>query len=120
VYAILSDTIASRVLGTEFQEASDLLARFGLAMTLFAVLNVLLVYHLGHNSSRMTILLAAGALAQLGGYLAFHDSGQQLLAVSISVGVAVLILHEVLIARSSKFVLGWLVAFVRLAGPRSR
>ena len=120
VYTVFSDTIALRVLGADFQEASDLLARFGLAMTLFAVLNVLLVYHLGHNSSRMTILLAAGALGQLAGYVAFHDSAQQLLGVSIAVGVTLLILHEVLIARSSRFVVAWLAAVIRLTSPRSR
>jgi O-antigen/teichoic acid export membrane protein len=118
LYALLSDELARGVLGTDFVEAAELLARFGFAMTLYAILNVLLVYHLGHSSAKMTVLLAFGAVLQLAGYVVFHDSGLELLAVSIAVGLALIAAHELLIARSSKFVFAWLVAFGRLAARR--
>jgi hypothetical protein len=59
-------------------------------MTLFAVLNILLIHDLGHHSRRVATLLLCGAGAQLAGYGVFHDSARQLLYVSIATGAALL------------------------------
>lgn len=119
VYVALPDAI-TRLLGDDFREAAALIGLFALAMTFFALLNVLLVYHLGLKSTRMTALLALGAVTQVLGYVAFHDSAVELLAVSITVGAVLLLLHELLIIRSSPFMLAWLGAMFRLATRRSR
>lgn len=119
VYVALPDAI-TRLLGDDFREAAQLLGPFALAMTLFALLNVLLIYDLGLKSTRMTALLALGAAAQVLGFVAFHDSAVELLAVSITVGAILLLLHEFLILRSSQFMLAWLGAMFRLATGKLR
>jgi hypothetical protein len=113
-YALAPDALASGILGSDFGESGDLLPRFGLAMTLYAVLNVLLVYHLGHNSARMTLLLVGGAVAQLLGFVAFHDSGRELLAVSIVVAALLLLLHDLFVGRALHATTAWLGAAYRL------
>lgn len=76
--------------GSDFADAAPLLGLFGIAMTLFAVLNILLIHDLGHHSSRVAGLLLCGAGAQLVGYAVFHDNGRQLLYVSIATGAVLL------------------------------
>lgn len=120
LYAVLPTTISTVVLGDDYRDAAELLGLFGLAMTIFAILNVLLIYHLGLRSVRMTLLLAGGAIAQLFGFALFHDSGRQLLLVSIAVGVVLVAAHELLITPSSRYVRHWLGAMLRHAIRRQR
>ena len=79
--------------GSEFDDAAPLLWLFGIAMTQYAVLNVLLVHDLGHHSSRVAWLLLGGAAVQLVGYALFHDSAHELLYVSIATGSTLLVLY---------------------------
>ncbi len=69
-------------------------------MSGYAVLNVLLIYHLARNAGSMSWLLLAGSVLQLVGYMLLHDSARQLLAVSIATMLALVVAHEVLIERS--------------------
>jgi O-antigen/teichoic acid export membrane protein len=96
VYAAASEQIVRIAFGEEFADAAELLWLFGVAMTGFALLNVLLVYHLAHGHSRISVLLAVGAVVQLGLFQVFHDSPQQLLTVNIVVAAALLVGHELL------------------------
>src|SRR5262249_45020249 len=93
--------------GSSFDAGSSLLGLFGVSMTGYALLNVLLMYHLGHGSVRMSWLLLAGAVVQLGGYALLHDSGRQLVAVGIVVAIGLLVAHELLIERSLGHAVGW-------------
>lgn len=100
VYAAVPDTVIQLAFGSAYEDASGLLYLFGIAMSGYALLNVLLIYHLARNTTAMSWLLLAGAVLQLGGYMLFHDSPRQLLAVSIATMVALLASHELLIERS--------------------
>jgi len=96
--------------GSRFNAGSSLLALFGVSMTGYALLNILLMYHLGHGSARMSWLLLVGAVAQLIGYSAFHDSGRELLVVGITTALVLLGAHELLIERSFGSAVTWLRA----------
>ena len=80
-------------------------------MSGYALLNVLLIYHLARNATAMSWLLLAGAVLQLGGYMLWHDSPRQLLAVSIATMVALVVAHEVGVERSLTSAIGRLVRF---------
>ena len=82
--------------GADYADAADLLWLFGIAMSGFALLNVLLVYHLGHDRSSFAWLLVCGAVAQIGLFLVFHESPRQLVVVDIAVAAALLAGHELL------------------------
>jgi O-antigen/teichoic acid export membrane protein len=114
IVAAAPSLIITLSFGDAFEQAAPLLGLFAVAMSGYALLNVLLVYHLGHESSRMSWLLLGGAVAQMGGYLLFHDSGRELLAVSIGVALALLILHEMLVLAVTGYTAAWIVAAIRL------
>lgn len=99
-YAAVPGTVVRLAFGSAFDDATGLLYLFGIAMSGYALLNVLLIYHLARNATAMSWLLLAGAVLQLGGYALFHDSPRQLLAVSIATMVALVVSHEVLVERS--------------------
>jgi O-antigen/teichoic acid export membrane protein len=110
VFAIAGSTITRVAFGSSYSEAAPLLWRFGLAMAGYAVLNVLLIYHLGRAESRMTWLLAGGAVAQAVAFLLFHGSARELIAVDIVFAAVLLIGHEVLF--------GWMLTRSLAAGIR--
>jgi O-antigen/teichoic acid export membrane protein len=93
--------------GASFDDGSSLLGLFGVSMTGYALLNILLMYHLGHGSTQMSWLLLAGAVAQVIGYALLHESGRELLAVGIATSFALLLAHELLIERSSRSAVTW-------------
>jgi O-antigen/teichoic acid export membrane protein len=96
IYAVAPKVLVFVAFGSSFEEAAGLLWMFALAMSGFAILNVLLAYHLGRGANRLSFLLLAGALAQIGFFIAFHGSPEQLLAIDIAVAFALLAAHELL------------------------
>jgi O-antigen/teichoic acid export membrane protein len=100
VYVLAAPFIAEVTLGSDFEDVAELLPLFAVAMTGYAVLNVLLAYHLGRGSARMSYLLLIGAVVQLVGFAFFHDSSRELVAVSIVLAGLLLVAHEVLIEPS--------------------
>lgn len=100
IYSIAPSLVVRVAFGSEYDDAAGLLPLFGIAMTGYAVLNVLLIYHLARSVNSMSWLLLAGACVQLAGYGLFHDSARQLLAVSIGSMVILLITHELLVQRT--------------------
>ncbi len=64
--------------GEDFVPATDLLWKFGLAMTLFAVVNVVFVYDIGRSRAGTAVLMAVAAVVQVAGFAAFHDSATEL------------------------------------------
>jgi O-antigen/teichoic acid export membrane protein len=95
-YAVAGGPLVEIAFGADYADAADLLWRFGIAMTGFALLNVLLVYHLGHERSRFAWLLLAGAGAQITAFLFFHADARQLVHIDIGVAFALLVAHELM------------------------
>jgi O-antigen/teichoic acid export membrane protein len=100
IYTTASSLVTTVAFGSGFEDVASLLPLFAVAMTGYAVLNVLLAYHLGKGSARMSYLLAAGAVAQILAFAAFHGSGHQIIAVSVVVAAALLAAHELVIERT--------------------
>lgn len=96
VYAAAGSEIVRIAFGTDYADSAGLLWLFGIAMTGYALLNVLLIYHLGHNRKAFAWLLVAGALAQIGLFLTLHESPRQLVVIDILVAAALLVSHELL------------------------
>lgn len=97
VYAAVGVPITRIAFGTKYTEAGHLLWLFGVAMTAFAILNVLLIYHLALEQARMSWLLLGGALVQVAAFAAIHGTGRQLIGIDIAVGIALVIAHEVIV-----------------------
>ena len=95
-YAAVPDEIVKIAFGAKYAEAAPLLWRFGVSMTGFALLNVLLVYDLGRRGLKVAWLLAAGAAAQIVTFLALHGSDLTLVDIDVVFAVLLLIAHEVL------------------------
>jgi hypothetical protein len=100
LYALAPRLLVFLAFGREFEDAADLLWMFALAMTGYALLNVLLAYHLGRGSGRFSWLLLAGAVLQVAIYAVWHESPEQILAVDIAVAFTLLVAHEALVERS--------------------
>jgi O-antigen/teichoic acid export membrane protein len=83
VYFFLGDQVVEVAFGSDYAAAGDLLWRFGVAMTGFAILNVLLVYHVGRGRNGVAWLLAAGCAAEIGAFALWHDDSRQLVNVDI-------------------------------------
>jgi O-antigen/teichoic acid export membrane protein len=91
--------------GSEFEDAASLLWRFALVMSGFAILNVLLSYHLAHGAAHFSWLLLAGAVVQLGLFAAFHDSAEEILYADMAVAYGLIAVQE----------LGRRIGFLRVA-----
>jgi O-antigen/teichoic acid export membrane protein len=97
IYAAVGVPITRIAFGEKYVEAGHLLWLFGIAMTAFAILNVLLIYHLALEQARMSWLLLGGALIQVAAFGAIHGTGRQLIGIDIAVGIALVIAHEVVV-----------------------
>ena len=97
VYTLFSGAIVSLTVGGDYAEAAPLLWIFALAMSGYALLNVLLFNDLGRSGTAMVKLLVAGTVGQLVGFALFHDSVWQLVTVSAVSSAVLLLLHEVLV-----------------------
>jgi O-antigen/teichoic acid export membrane protein len=109
VYAVFPNTIVSLTVGAEYAAAAPLLWVFALAMSGYALLNVLLFNDLGRGGTTMVKLLLVGTVAQLVGYAIFHDSVWELVTVCAVSAALLLLVHEAFVdpsllraARSSR------------------
>jgi O-antigen/teichoic acid export membrane protein len=98
VYAAVPHLIVKVAFGAQYEGSAGLLWMFGLAMTFYALLNVLLTYQLGLGASRTSWLLLIAAAVQAVAFGVFHHTPRELLATSIVVGAAVLVVHELFVA----------------------
>jgi O-antigen/teichoic acid export membrane protein len=98
-YWIAGPTIIRLAFGAQYAAAAPLLWRFAVAMGGYAVLNVLLIYHLGRADTRMSWLLAGGAVVQAAAFLVIHGSARMLIAIDVVFAIVLLIGHELLFGR---------------------
>lgn len=96
VYAAVPGVIIDLTFGSAYAEADDLLWRFGLAMGVFAILNILLIYHLGRREHSAAWLLVGGAVAQMVVFVLAQPSPRELVWIDLGVAVALLIAHELM------------------------
>lgn len=102
IYAGSGSTIVRLAFGASYAGAGPLLWRFGLAMSCYAILNVLLVYHLGRGEHRLAWLLAGGAVLQLVAFATIHGSARQLVSVDIAFGAGLLLVYALLGSRARR------------------
>jgi O-antigen/teichoic acid export membrane protein len=93
VYATIGDEITRLAFGEAYAAAGGLLWLFGVAMTGYALLNVLLIYHLAREESRASWLLLIGAAVQLAAFALIHGSPRQLIGVDIAVAGVLLVAY---------------------------
>lgn len=93
VYALAPTVLIRLSFGAKYEDAAPWLWLFGVEMTCFALANVAFAYDLGRDRARGAWLMAAAAIAELLGYIAFHDTPRHLLAVNIGTGVLLLVVY---------------------------
>ena len=94
VYALVPGPIVHVAFGSAYDDAIPLVPLFGVAMSAYALLNVLLVYHIGKGEWRMSWFLVAGAIAEIVGFVFFHRSTREVLGVSAVTALTLLAIHE--------------------------
>jgi O-antigen/teichoic acid export membrane protein len=110
---VLPRLIVEVTFGAEYSGATPLVGVFGLTMTVYALLNVQLAYHLGHGRTTMAWLLLAGAVAQVLLYVAVHGSTYQLVTANLVSALAVLLIHELLFESTIPQTVQWGLARIR-------
>ena len=113
VFALVPSLVVHVAFGSEYEDAIPLLPLFGVAMSSYALLNVLLFYHLGKGEWRMSWFLIAGAIGETLGFALFHGSPQEVLGVSVVTAVTLLMIHEVAFDPSLTRALRFAAATVR-------
>ena len=92
----LFPALAVRLLfGNQFDASVPLVGLYGLAMGLFALVQLLLAYYISIEEGRFVILLAGFALGLLGALLVFHGSLFQVILTLTTVGMLILITSEI-------------------------
>jgi len=97
LYAAAPKLLLAIALGSSFGDAAPYLWMFAVAMSGYAVLNVLLAYHLGRGDGRFSWILLGGAVVQIGLFAALHETPRQLLAIDIAIAGALLVAHELFV-----------------------
>ena len=97
VYALFASTLVSVTVGGDYAEAAPLLWVFALAMSGYALLNVLLFNDLGRGGTAVVKLLVVGTAGQIIAFAIFHGSVWQLVTVNAVSAALLLVAHEVLI-----------------------
>jgi O-antigen/teichoic acid export membrane protein len=91
-YAAVPQLIVRIAYGAKFDGSAQLLWMFAIAMTIYALINVLLAFRLGHHETATSWVLLGGVFVQALAFAAFHSSPRQLLWVSIVIGVVLLVI----------------------------
>jgi O-antigen/teichoic acid export membrane protein len=118
VLILVPRLIVDLTFGSAYDRAVPLIGVFGLAMTLYAVLNVQLIYHLGHGREEMAWLLLAAAAAQIVVYCLLHGSTYQLVAVNLGTAAVLVAAHELFFERTLPGAARWLFRRVVRSGAR--
>ena len=98
--------ITRALFGAAYGPTARLIGGYGLVMLLFALVNLLMLYHLSAHEARFAYVLGAGLLLQMGALALFHASLSQVIAL-VGASVAGVILVSEL----------WLPGLLRLPKP---
>ena len=90
VYVAVPRLLLVVAFGSKYTAAQSFLWLFGVAMTGYALVNVLFVYHIARGSTLVPLMLGAAALTQLVLFAAIHESPRALLIVSSAVAYGLL------------------------------
>jgi O-antigen/teichoic acid export membrane protein len=91
VYAAVPRLLLEAAYGSKYTGAQSFLWLFGTAMTGFALVNVVFVYHVARSTAVVPFVMAAAAVVQIVLYAILHDSPRELLVVSASVAFVLLV-----------------------------
>lgn len=91
IYAAAPHLIVRIAFGSKYEGGSSLLWMFGISMTLYSLINVVLIYRLGRGETSTSWLLLAGVGLQAVLFAAFHASAHELLGASIATGAILLV-----------------------------
>ncbi len=90
IYSLAPKLLLEVAFGAKYTSADSFLWLFGIAMTCWALVNVLFVYHIARKTRIVPFMLGAGALVEIALFGVAHGSPRQLLAVSTAVAIALL------------------------------
>jgi O-antigen/teichoic acid export membrane protein len=90
LYVAVPHLIVRIAFGSKYEGGSSLLWMFGVSMTLYSLLNVMLIYRLGRGETRISWLLLVGVGLQALLFGALHSSAHELLAASIATAAILL------------------------------
>lgn len=110
---LLPHLVIAVTFGSKYNGAIPLIGLFGLAMTVYALLNVQLAYHLGHGRQGVAWLLLGGGVVQLVLYALVHGSTYQLVGANLGTAAALLLVHELAIETTMPQAARWAVTAVR-------
>lgn len=96
IYAAVPNLIINLTFGAAYDPATKLLWPFGLAMTCFALVNVLLIYHLGRREYRIVWLLLAASVIQLAIFASVRTTPRGLIWIDTAIAFALVVAHEVI------------------------
>jgi O-antigen/teichoic acid export membrane protein len=97
LYAVVPKLLLDVALGARYEAAAQYLWLFAVAMSVYALLNVLLAYHLGRGDSRFSWILLVGSIVQIGLFAAFHETPRQLLTVDVVIAGSLVVAHELFV-----------------------
>ena len=86
--------------GGEFASGGDLVVALTISMTLFALANVLVGFHLSRGETRYAWIVAVAIPVQIAVLALVPDSASAVVTADIVVGLALLAAHEIFVARS--------------------
>lgn len=93
-YFIMPDFLVDLIFGESYSAAVPLIGPLGLAMALYALGNVLLLYYLSVHSAAFLRVVAACALIEVVSLAIFHHTLMQVVIVLIANGLFLLVMSE--------------------------
>lgn len=83
--------ITHLLFGSAYAATASLVGGYSIVMALFAVINLLVLYHLSAHDSRFIIILGAGLVFELAGVALFHQQLSQVIVIAgICTGAVIL------------------------------
>jgi O-antigen/teichoic acid export membrane protein len=94
ILALVPERTIVWAFGGEFEESTELLGWFGLAMTAAALVNVYLSVYFAQRDAGFPLVVFGAAVAQVVGISLFHSSPLSIVMVTLVCATSVLVLHE--------------------------
>jgi O-antigen/teichoic acid export membrane protein len=90
IYATIPRALLETAYGSKYSSAESFLWLFGVAMTGFALVNVLFVYHVARNTTVVPFVMVGAAVVQVALFSLVHATPRELLVVSSAVSICLL------------------------------